>query len=105
MNKSLDSLQNIKDVESAKEQLFHLTGKNKEIKDALLFAKKAHQNQYRKSGEPYIIHPILVAVIVKLIGGDDEMVISALLHDTVEDTEVTIEDIEQKFGKNIKKLS
>jgi len=104
LNNSLESLQNIKDIESAKEQLFKLTGKNKEIKDALLFAKKAHQNQFRKSGEPYIIHPILVAVIVKLIGGDDEMVISALLHDTVEDTDVTIDDIEEKFGKNIKNL-
>ena len=104
MNKSLESLQDIKDTESAKELLFKLTGKNKEIKDALLFAKKAHQNQFRKSGEPYIIHPILVAVIVKLIGGDDEMVIAALLHDTVEDTDVTIEDIEEKFGKNIKSL-
>ena len=104
MNKTLDSLKHIKDVESAKECLFQLCGKNKGIKEALLFAKKAHQEQYRKSGEPYIIHPILVAVIVKLIGGDDEMVISALLHDTVEDTDVTIEDIENKFGKNIKSI-
>jgi len=104
LDKTLESLQDIKDIESAKEHLFKLTGKNKEIKDALLFAKKAHQDQYRKSGEPYIIHPILVASIVKLIGGDDEMVIAALLHDTVEDTEVTIEDIEKKFGQNIKSL-
>jgi (p)ppGpp synthase/HD superfamily hydrolase len=104
LNKTLDSLKHIKDVESAKECLFQLCGKNKGIKEALLFAKKAHQEQYRKSGEPYIIHPILVAVIVKLIGGDDEMVISALLHDTVEDTDVTIEDIENKFGKNIKSI-
>ncbi len=104
MKKSLESLQDIKDIESAKELLFKLTGKNKEIKDALLFAKKAHENQYRKSGEPYIIHPILVAVVVKMIGGDDDMVISALLHDTVEDTDVTIETIEEKFGSNIKNL-
>ena len=104
MLKSIEQIGEIKDLPKATELLFKLTKKNKLIKEALLFAKKAHQGQFRKSGEPYIIHPILVACLVKYIGGDDEMVVAALLHDTVEDTDVCIEDIQRHFGDNVKNL-
>ena len=52
-------------------------------------AKKLHNGQLRKSGEPYIIHPIAVAVILAKLGMDDETLVAGLLHDSVEDTEYT----------------
>ena len=68
------------------------------------FAAKAHDGQARKSGEPYISHPLAVAKIVIEWGLDEESVIAALLHDTVEDTEVTIENIEHIFGTKVSEL-
>lgn len=68
------------------------------------FTKKAHQNQYRASGEPYYIHPLAVAIILAGFHLDEDSLITALLHDTVEDTDVTIEDIRIHFGENVAKL-
>jgi len=68
---------------------------------ALTVAKEAHVHQTRKSGEPYIIHPILVATITALISNDETMVIAALLHDVVEDTDYLISDIVEMFGKDV----
>ena len=61
------------------------------------FAKEKHGTQLRKSGEPYIIHPVQVAYILAKIGLDDSTICAALLHDVAEDTEVTIEDLEKEF--------
>ncbi|PCI24271.1 hypothetical protein COB57_05485 [Candidatus Peregrinibacteria bacterium] len=71
------------------------------IEKAFLFAQKAHEGQIRESGEAYISHPVGVAQVLLSIDCDEAMVISALLHDTVEDTDTTLEDIEQNFGKEI----
>lgn len=72
---------------------------------ALAFASIAHDGQLRKySGEPYIVHPIEVMKIVMTVDHDDAMLSAALLHDVVEDTEVTIEEIEQAFGPDIADL-
>lgn len=71
------------------------------IKKAKIFATKHHSavGQKRKyTGEDYIVHPIEVAAIVSSVTGDEEMIAAAYLHDTVEDTEATIEDIEREFG-------
>ena len=74
----------------------------KVIRLAFDTAVNAHKNQRRKSGEPYIFHPIAVAKIVaQRIGLDAVSIAAALLHDVVEDTEYTNEDIEQLFGKTI----
>lgn len=74
------------------------------IKDAYEFAKKAHcdENQTRKDGTPYINHPLEVAKIVDSLGLDEIAIISALLHDTVEDTKITFDDIQEKFGEEVK---
>ena len=64
-------------------------------------AKKAHVNQVRKSGEPYIAHPLMVAHIVAGLGIDDTTICGALLHDSVEDTNVTIEEIIDEFGDDV----
>ena len=72
------------------------------ITKAFQFAEAAHRGMRRKSGEPYILHPIAVASIVNQeIGLGVKSVVSALLHDVVEDTEITLEDIENSFGKKI----
>ena len=68
------------------------------------FAKKAHIHQIRASGEPYYHHPFEVAMILAEMHLDQESIITALLHDTIEDTSVTLEDVEKHFGKNIAKL-
>ena len=72
------------------------------IRKAFQFANEAHMGVRRKSGEPYILHPIAVARIVgQEIGLGAKSITSALLHDVVEDTEFTIEDIEHRFGPKI----
>jgi (p)ppGpp synthase/HD superfamily hydrolase len=72
---------------------------------ALKFALVAHGDQKRKySGEPYIVHPIAVADIVRTITVDEAMIVAALLHDVVEDTKVTLEEIRAEFGDDVAAL-
>lgn len=72
------------------------------VRKAYLLAKEAHAPQKRKSGEPYILHPIAVALIVaKELQLDANTVITAFLHDVVEDTPYTVEDIRQRFGNDV----
>ena len=68
---------------------------------ALDIALEAHKGQMRKSGEPYIVHPILVAAITAAFSNDETMVQAALLHDVVEDTYFEIEDLENEFGDDV----
>jgi len=75
------------------------------IRKAFQFANAAHMGVRRKSGEPYIIHPIAVAkVVVSEIGLGTKSVLAAILHDVVEDTEYTLEDIENMFGAKVASL-
>lgn len=74
------------------------------IKRAYDFAKEKHGNQLRKSGEPYIIHPIQVAYILADLGLDDSTICAALLHDVVEDTDITNEELAKLFSKEIEEL-
>ncbi|MCX7845224.1 MAG: bifunctional (p)ppGpp synthetase/guanosine-3',5'-bis(diphosphate) 3'-pyrophosphohydrolase, partial [Dictyoglomaceae bacterium] len=69
-----------------------------------LFAQNAHKGQKRKSGEPYIIHPIEVAKILIDLGMDENSVISGLLHDVLEDTDIKPETIEKEFNKDVLSL-
>ena len=72
------------------------------IKDAFAFAREAHKKQRRKSGEPYIVHPISVARIVgEEMMLDANTVCAAFLHDVVEDTSYTLDDIEKRFGDDV----
>ena len=83
-----------------------LNEKEKEvIKDSLIIAYNAHDGQLRKSGEPYIYHPLGVAKIVgHNIGLDCDSIAAAILHDVVEDTKLTIKDINKGVGKNIGRI-
>ncbi len=77
----------------------------KEIRKAFNLAVEAHKTQRRKSGEPYIYHPIAVAhIAAKEIGLGTTSIICALLHDVVEDTDYTLKDIEKLFGKKVSKI-
>ena len=72
------------------------------IKRAFFLAKEAHQGVRRRSGEPYLLHPIAVAqIVVDEIGLGVKSVVAALLHDVVEDTDYTVEDMEHIFGPKI----
>lgn len=74
------------------------------VKLAYDWASELHHNQFRKSGEPYIIHPIQVAGILAELKMDTATVISGYLHDVVEDTPASIQDIEEKFGATIAQI-
>ncbi|AFY32716.1 bifunctional (p)ppGpp synthetase/guanosine-3',5'-bis(diphosphate) 3'-pyrophosphohydrolase [Calothrix sp. PCC 7507] len=74
------------------------------IGEAFKFAYRLHQGQYRKSGEPYICHPVAVAGLLRDLGGSAAMIAAGFLHDVVEDTDVTIEQIGELFGPEVRQL-
>lgn len=77
---------------------------NRLICQAFQFAYELHKDQKRKSGEPYIMHPVAVAGLLRDLGGDSAMIAAGFLHDVVEDTEVTLEEIESRFGEAVRQL-
>ena len=74
------------------------------IDKAVDYANKKHAAQKRKDGSPYIIHPLAVAQIVTEMGLDIDAILGALLHDTIEDTDTSHEDIEKLFGPTVAEL-
>ena len=71
------------------------------VKRAIEIAKQAHEGQSRKTGEPYIVHPLAVKKILEEWGMDEDTIIAGILHDTVEDTSLTLNDIKQEFGESV----
>ncbi len=71
------------------------------VEKAVEMAKKAHEGQTRKTGEPYIIHPLAVKKILEEWGMDEDTVIAGILHDTVEDTKLSLGDIKKEFGESV----
>ncbi len=70
--------------------------------DAILFAAEAHSGQYRKGTQiPFILHPLSVARILIELRAEENLIVAAVLHDTVEDTDVTLADIQQRFGDRV----
>ena len=75
------------------------------VSEAIAFAVKAHDGMRRKKSEsPYILHPMEAAVIVGTMTDDQELIAAAALHDVVEDADIAIEEIEEKFGKRVREL-
>ncbi len=71
------------------------------VKKAIELAKKAHEGQFRKTGEPYIVHPLAVKKILEEWGMDEDTIIAGILHDTVEDTPLTLDEIKSEFGESV----
>lgn len=83
---------------------FHGDASGSKILEAFYLACEAHCKQYRKSGEPYFTHPLAVAEIVAELGVDEVTVVSALLHDAVEDTSVSLSLVEERFGTEVAQI-
>ena len=78
---------------------------SKKIHSAFVFAENAHRGQKRKGGDvPYITHPLCVAMVLSRVGADDDLICSALLHDTVEDCNVSFTEIENYFGERVMQI-
>ncbi|MFK5881121.1 MAG: RelA/SpoT family protein [Sulfurospirillum sp.] len=90
-----------KDVETSISILKSFTEITPLIQKGIDFSIKQHHGQFRKSGEKYVNHPILVASLVAFYGGDEAMIVAGLLHDVVEDTNCEIETIDKNFTKEI----
>lgn len=88
----------------AKVKSYNKKSDTKLIMKAYQYADKKHEGQLRKSNEPYIIHPLEVAYIVSTLELDDAAICAALLHDVVEDTDATLDDIKNEFGEEIAML-
>ena len=102
MEAFLNKAKHIQTVEEAKALLWNeIPSPAPETLEALALSLDAHEGQIRKSGEPYIVHPILVAAITAKISNDETMVQAALLHDVVEDTSFTIEELAVLFGDDV----
>ncbi|NWF66065.1 MAG: bifunctional (p)ppGpp synthetase/guanosine-3',5'-bis(diphosphate) 3'-pyrophosphohydrolase [Campylobacterales bacterium] len=97
-------VQNTKNIEDSKNLLYFHFPPTEKIKKAVEFCIKAHENQFRKSGEPYSVHPLLVSSIVAYMGGNETMIVAALLHDIVEDTTYSIEDVDKLYGNSVAQL-
>ena len=82
----------------------HKRADSKTIMKAYEFAKRSHAQQLRKSGEGYITHPVEVAYILAELGLDDQTICAALLHDVVEDTIVTKEEVIKEFGQQVAEM-
>jgi GTP diphosphokinase / guanosine-3',5'-bis(diphosphate) 3'-diphosphatase len=82
----------------------HPKASTSRVKAAYQLAAEAHHGQLRKSGEPYVSHPVAVATILAELGLDDITLAAALLHDSVEDTGVTYEDLDAKFGREVAQI-
>jgi len=104
LNRFLELIKKLKCIDDAVEILGKQIEIDEDVQKALDFAIEAHEGQFRKSGEPYVVHPILVAAITASVSNDKTMVIAALLHDVVEDTKYTEEDIEKRFGRDVTHL-
>ena len=74
------------------------------IISAYEFASKAHEGQKRSSGQPYIIHPLAVSYILLELGMDTDTICAAMLHDVVEDTPVTLQEVKKRFGQDVAML-
>jgi guanosine-3',5'-bis(diphosphate) 3'-pyrophosphohydrolase len=96
---TLKTLQQLQDTVAT-----YLAGDVSVVEKAYNFSKKAHEGQLRRSGEPYIFHPLSVAGILAELRLDLASIVTGLLHDTVEDTGVTLETIEAEFGKDVAML-
>lgn len=101
MEELLEIVKECKQADQAVELLYKYTKPTPNIEKAVAFTMEKHKGQYRKSGEDYVVHPILVCVFVAYLGGGESMIVAGLLHDVVEDTACSNEDIKAMFGEEV----
>ena len=101
MEELVEIVKGCKQPEEAVTLLFKYIRKTPAIERAVAFTIEKHTGQFRRSGEPYVVHPILVCVFVAYLGGDESMVIAGLLHDVVEDTSCSTEEVKEMFGEEV----
>lgn len=94
-------VQQLRTFADAKAFLSSLCEITPNISRAIVCAQENHEGQFRKSGEPYIVHPLCVACLTAFYGGDEAMVCAALLHDVVEDTEINLDNVKKDFGEAV----
>jgi len=100
----IEIVKECKAADPAIELLYKYIKPTPDIEKAVAFTIEKHKGQYRKSGEEYVIHPILVCVFVAYLGGDESMIVAGLLHDVVEDTSCSTEDVKAMFGEEVRHL-
>ena len=101
MEELVEIVKECKQSDKAVELLYRYIKQTPNIEKAVAFTMEKHKGQYRKSGEEYVVHPILVCVFVAYLGGDESMVVAGLLHDVVEDTSCSTEDVKAMFGEEV----
>ncbi|KHG35205.1 MAG: bifunctional (p)ppGpp synthetase/guanosine-3',5'-bis(diphosphate) 3'-pyrophosphohydrolase [Epsilonproteobacteria bacterium] len=104
MEELIEIVKECKAADPAIELLYKYIKPTPDIEKAVAFTIEKHKGQYRKSGEEYVIHPILVCVFVAYLGGDESMIVAGLLHDVVEDTSCSTEDVKAMFGEEVRHL-
>ena len=101
MDPFIKEIQHINNVDDAINKLKSQTDISPKLYEIINFIIEAHEGQYRKSGEPYCVHPILVACITAHFSKDEAIIATALLHDVVEDTNFSLEYVREKWGSDI----
>ena len=101
MDPFIKEIQHINNVEDAINKLNTQTEISQKLSEIINFIIEAHEGQYRKSGEPYCVHPILVASITAHFSKDEAIIATALLHDVVEDTKYPLDYIKERWGSDI----
>ena len=102
--KLVDEVKQCKDLQGAEDILFRVYTPNERVRKAVDFCIKAHEGQERKSGEPYSVHPILVASLVAFLSSNESMILASLLHDVIEDTPYTEDELRAEFGSEVTRL-
>ncbi|MDL0113838.1 bifunctional (p)ppGpp synthetase/guanosine-3',5'-bis(diphosphate) 3'-pyrophosphohydrolase [Campylobacter felis] len=100
----IENTKNCKDLEGAKALLYSVCEKDAILEKAVECCIKYHEGQLRKSGEPYAVHPILVASLVAFLSENRATILAALLHDVIEDTVCTEEELREQFGTEVLRL-
>ncbi len=101
MDPFINKIQKINTIEDALAELQNQTTLTPKLEKLVDFIIKAHEGQFRKSGEPYSVHPILVACITAHFSQEEDIIATSLLHDVVEDTEYSLNYVKENFGSDV----
>ncbi|WP_276882282.1 RelA/SpoT family protein [Campylobacter cuniculorum] len=104
LEKLIEEIKNCRNLENAQKILYRVCEKDAVLEKAVQRCIAYHQGQLRKSGEPYAVHPILVASLVGFLSDSRPTILAALLHDVIEDTDCTEEELREEFGSEVLRL-